>query len=98
MKFLLRLLLPYIFCFLCLNSKNMLFAQDSISKRFAKSIEISTLQKHVYLLASDSLEGRGTGQEGCEKASKYIANEFSKYGLIAPMKDEKKQKNFFPAF
>lgn len=39
-------------------------------------------QKHVEYLASDSLEGRGTGDNGNNLAAKYIASEFQKYGLF----------------
>ncbi len=75
-----------------------IFAQDSISKKFAQTINIETLKKHVYLLASDSLEGRETGKIGCEKASKYIESEFRKYGLIPPLKDQNDKRTFFQPF
>ena len=43
---------------------------------------ISNLQKHVELLASDSMEGRRTGTPGEQKASAYISNEFKNIGLL----------------
>ena len=42
---------------------------------------IANLQKHVQILASDSLEGRRTGTPGEQKAIAYISNEFKTVGL-----------------
>ncbi len=39
------------------------------------------LKKHIEFLASDKLEGRGTGSKGELKAAKYIAKQFKKIGL-----------------
>lgn len=39
------------------------------------------LKQHVFVLASDSLQGRATGTEGQYKAANYISSEFQKYGL-----------------
>ncbi|MDB4209774.1 M28 family peptidase, partial [Polaribacter sp.] len=36
---------------------------------------------HLYTLASDEMEGRGTGTRGIEKAAVYIENEFKRIGL-----------------
>ena len=44
-------------------------------------IDSLTVKKHLYTLASDEMEGRGTGTEGIEKAAKYIEKEFKKIGL-----------------
>jgi aminopeptidase YwaD len=40
------------------------------------------LQKHVYLLASDSLEGRRTGTRGEQMAADYISKRFAETELI----------------
>lgn len=40
------------------------------------------IEKHMEYLASDVFEGRGTGTTGGSLAAKYIALEYSKYGLI----------------
>lgn len=45
------------------------------------SIEETTVKKHLYTLASDEMEGRGSGTRGIEKAAQYIEGEFEKYGL-----------------
>jgi Zn-dependent M28 family amino/carboxypeptidase len=45
------------------------------------SIDPEKIRAHVKYLASDLLEGRGTGQRGGDIAAEYIATEFSLYGL-----------------
>ncbi|RZS97166.1 M20/M25/M40 family metallo-hydrolase [Cecembia calidifontis] len=49
-----------------------LFAQESLQQR---------LERHVNVLASDSLEGRGLGTEGRLRTIQYIENEMQKMGL-----------------
>ena len=44
-------------------------------------ISVEKLKKHVTYLASDKLQGRGTGSKGEQKAAKYIAKQFKKIGL-----------------
>lgn len=44
-------------------------------------IPADSLKKHVYFLASDSLEGRGLSTESGKKAANYIAQHFEKNGL-----------------
>jgi aminopeptidase YwaD len=44
-------------------------------------ITIDSLQKHVYFLASDSLEGRHAGSEMIKVAADYIENQFKTLGL-----------------
>jgi len=46
-----------------------------------------SLMEHVRILAADSLEGRRTGERGCERAADYIAAEFREAGL-APAGDD----------
>jgi len=47
----------------------------------AYEIDSNTVRKHLYTLASDEMEGRGTGTPGIEKAAVYIENEFKRIGL-----------------
>jgi Zn-dependent M28 family amino/carboxypeptidase len=44
-------------------------------------VEAQRIRAHVKFLASDLLEGRGTGQRGGDIAAEYIATEFALYGL-----------------
>lgn len=54
---------------------------DTAEQQSVVTIDSSTVKKHLYTLASDDMQGRGTGTEGIEKAAKYIENEFQKIGL-----------------
>ena len=47
----------------------------------SQSINESTVKKHIYTLANDSMQGRKAGTEGIEKAAKYIEGQFKKIGL-----------------
>jgi hypothetical protein len=54
-------------------------------QQFAKYISGEDARKHLSILASDAFEGRETGKPGAEKAANYIATEFKKLGLQAPV-------------
>src|SRR5690606_8705622 len=58
---------------------------NSTSAHYASQITVSSAAKHLTILASDEFEGRDTGKPGGLKAAEYIANEFRKMGLIAPV-------------
>lgn len=63
-------------CFLLVVHALGVFAQQS-----SPDITAEELQAHVKYLASDELEGRGSGSEGNRKAAQYIAKAFEEYGL-----------------
>src|SRR5256884_8482434 len=44
---------------------------------------VNRLQQIIAYLASDALEGRRTGTPGANDAARYIASEFSRFGLRA---------------
>ena len=46
------------------------------------SIDAEKIRATVKLLSDDSLEGRGTGQKGGDKAADWIAAQFKSYGLV----------------
>ncbi|HSM84834.1 MAG TPA: M28 family peptidase, partial [Candidatus Limnocylindrales bacterium] len=46
------------------------------------SIDAEKIRARVKYLADDSLEGRGTGQKGGDKAADWIAAQFKSYGLL----------------
>ncbi|MBX2993113.1 MAG: M20/M25/M40 family metallo-hydrolase [Bacteroidetes bacterium] len=56
---------------------------------FSQSPEITVdeLKAHVHYLASDELEGRGSGTEGNRKAAEYLKQQFASYGLNPAGKD-----------
>ena len=55
----------------------MLFSNSVFSQNISKK----TVKKHLYTLASNEMEGRGSGTPGIEKAAVYIENEFKEIGL-----------------
>lgn len=58
----------------------LLFAQDFHAENTFLSKE--SLKLNVEFLGSDSLEGRGTGTRGGEKAAEYLAEKFAELNLI----------------
>lgn len=46
-----------------------------------QKIDAERIRAHVRFLASDLLEGRGTGQRGGQMAAEYVATQFALYGL-----------------
>jgi hypothetical protein len=61
----------------------------------AQMIDAANIQKHIKVLSSDSLQGRGTGTEGEKRASSYIQGEFKKIGLH-PKGDHNQFTQSFP--
>ncbi len=62
--------------------------------RYANSITVRDLRRHLRVIASDSLEGRETGTRGQRMAADYIANHFANIGLTPPMVDEEGQPSY----
>ena len=52
------------------------------AKEHLPTVDAEKIRAHVKYLASDELEGRGTGQKGGDTAAAYIATEFQSYGLL----------------
>jgi hypothetical protein len=65
-----------------------------IGSAFAQQFDEGAIRKHIKILASDSLQGRGTGTEGEKMAAAYIESEFKKLKL----KPAGKSKNYLQAF
>jgi len=65
--------------------------QDNI--KYANTINKVDLEKHLVVLASDSLEGRETGKPGQKMAANYIMNHFKNIG-IPPYKGKKYYQKF----
>ncbi|MEE9408904.1 MAG: M20/M25/M40 family metallo-hydrolase [Polaribacter sp.] len=55
--------------------------QTTVKEVTIADIDTTTVRKHLYTLASDEMEGRGTGTQGIEKAAQYIESKFKKFGL-----------------
>lgn len=56
-----------------------LSAQDNV--KYSETILAKDLEKHLSVLASDSLEGRETGKQGQKMAADYIMNHFKNIGV-----------------
>ena len=61
------------------------FCQTASPTKYAELITPSEAKKHLSILASDAFEGRETGKAGAKKAAIYLADEFRKIGLTAPV-------------
>ena len=64
-----------------------------LAQEIAQEIKIEDLMKHLYVLSSDSLEGRETTKPGQIKAPEYIKNQFIKDGIY-PTKTGKYYQKF----
>jgi len=69
---------------------SVLFAQENI--KFSETITVQDLEKHLIILASDSLEGRETGKKGQKMAADYIMNHFKNIGVPPYKKNTYYQK------
>lgn len=61
----------------------------------SKEITVDDLKYRMSILASDSLEGRRTGEPGAAKAAEYISRQFQRIGLLPPRFDKKNSPMFF---
>ncbi|TDE18166.1 M28 family peptidase [Dyadobacter psychrotolerans] len=73
---------------------SLLFIIASITTAFAQQFKVEDIKKHITFLASDDLEGRGTGSLGEIKAANYLADQFRIIGLKPAGTD----KSFFQPF
>ena len=73
---------------------NFSFAQTDPTK-YAEIISESSLQKHLTIIASAEMEGRGTGTEGERKAAEYIITQIQSYGLTS-FNSNKNYRQYFP--
>ena len=56
-------------------------AEKSDSSFLSPLVSVDQIKRHLYVLAADSLEGRGTGTDGSKMAADYIASELERFGL-----------------
>lgn len=52
--------------------------------KYLNTITAPELEKHLYIVAADSMQGRDTGSEGQKKAGKYLISEYEKMGISFP--------------
>lgn len=72
-------------------------AQD-VSVQYAQSITPQDLERHLRVIAHDSLEGRDTGSRGQKKAANYVANFFKSVGLQAIVPTTDGSKSYFQPY
>lgn len=58
-----------------------IFADSVLVRKYAQIITPGSLARHLYILASDSLEGRETGARGQKMAADYLAAQYKLLGL-----------------
>ncbi|MBC7867097.1 MAG: M28 family peptidase [Gloeobacteraceae cyanobacterium ES-bin-316] len=85
------LLIPTLFAFVTLH------AQTDDAAKYANYISIPQLQKHLSIIASDSMEGRETGTEGQRKAAAYIESFYKGIGLGASV-PAKGYQQYYPLY
>ena len=78
MKKICTLLVVFVLMYSCKTDKKKVAEAKKIT---VEDIDTATVRKHLYTLASDEMEGRGTGTPGIEKAAQYIEGEFKRIGL-----------------
>lgn len=66
--------------------------------KYLNTITASELEKHLYIVAADSMQGRDTGSEGQKKAGKYLISEYQKMGISFPKGTKSFYQNVPAAF
>ena len=59
-------------------------ADESAKLKYADQIKSEDLQEHLYLLSSDILRGRKTGEKGQKMAVNYVTAYYEHLGLLPP--------------
>lgn len=59
------------------------YSETTVSK-YLNTITAQELEKHLYIVAADSMQGRDTGSEGQKKAGRYLIAEYQKMGMSFP--------------
>lgn len=65
---------------------------------YAQTITAAELARHLRIIASDSLQGRETGEPGQKMAADYIANEFFTFGLKPLIHTNNATQTYYQSF
>jgi len=68
----------------CSSGKKVTVQQNGPQEKYAAEIRVEDLKEHVYLLASDILEGRKTGEKGQKMAVNYLTAYYEHLELRSP--------------
>ncbi len=66
----------------CSSNKNS--AKATSPEKYLSEIKAENLSKHLYIVASDEMEGRDTGTPGQKKAGEYLINQYKAMGISYP--------------
>ena len=66
----------------CSSNKNS--AKEISPEKYLTEIKAENLSKHLYIVASDEMEGRDTGTPGQKKAGEYLINQYKAMGISFP--------------
>ena len=83
MRFLLFITL-FVSLISCSAKRDLENNEDLLMKKYAEEIDTEDLTEHLYLLASDVLEGRKTGEKGQKMAANYLTAYYKHLELQAP--------------
>lgn len=79
-----KLLLPLFAGVVLSGCATNLSYTGSTFKESYKSITANELKTHLYIVASDEMQGRNTGSEGQKKAGRYLISQYQKMGVSHP--------------
>lgn len=68
----------------CKNTKNVVSADNSDPTKYMATITAAELKTHLYIVASDEMEGRETGSAGQKKAGQYLIRQYQSNGIPYP--------------
>jgi len=70
------------------NLNNNIKISDSTTiLKYANTITVPELSKHLYRYASEEFEGRGTGELGQKKAAEFLKNYYLSQDILSPIND-----------
>ena len=72
-------------------------AKDTLAEKYASEINVSDLSEYLHIIASDSMEGRATGEKGQKEAARYLASKFKEFG-VAPGVKGLEEGSYFQKF
>lgn len=87
-----RLVILNILCWIVTFSAQA--QKDPLALHYSQSITPESLSEYLYVLASDSLEGREAGTTGQKKAADYLKSKFESFGLKAIVPNGKDSSYF----
>lgn len=70
--------------FSCTSAKVLVSKDPTDPTKYMNTITADDLKKHLYIVASDSMEGRETGSAGQKKAGVYLISQYKKNNIHSP--------------